>query len=153
MADPNCCLMIIAGTFFFSSQSPRGTVIYNQFGIIQVLQRSPILQTSNWPGTFFAVSYSKPALAPVVSFGELVYGPYNPLFLPEPVRAKKQLRPYCTMYILCAGLRQRVMDVLNFALFTHTCCCFFSIKLSINLEIIIHIYVLMSEPNKICYNC
>ena len=34
-----------------------------QFGIIQVLQRSPIPQTSNWPGTFFAVSYSKPALA------------------------------------------------------------------------------------------
>ena len=26
-----------------------------------VLQRSPILQTSNWSGTFFAVSYSKPA--------------------------------------------------------------------------------------------
>ena len=37
-------------------------LIYNQFGIIQVLQRSPLLQTSNWPGTVFAVSYSKPAL-------------------------------------------------------------------------------------------
>ena len=37
-------------------------LIYNQFGIIQVLQRSPIPQTNNWPGTFFAVSYSKPAL-------------------------------------------------------------------------------------------
>ena len=37
-------------------------IIYNQFGIIQVLQRSPIPQTSNWSGTFFAVSYSKPAL-------------------------------------------------------------------------------------------
>ena len=37
---------------------------YNQFGIIQVLQRSPILQTLNWSGTFFAVSYNKPALVP-----------------------------------------------------------------------------------------
>ena len=34
-------------------------LIYNQFGIIQVLERSPIPQTGNWPGTFFAVSYSK----------------------------------------------------------------------------------------------
>ena len=33
---------------------------YIQFGIIQVLQRSLISQTSNWPGTFFSVSYSKP---------------------------------------------------------------------------------------------
>ena len=31
-------------------------------GIIQVLQRSLIPQTSSWSGTFFAVSYSKPAL-------------------------------------------------------------------------------------------
>ena len=37
-------------------------LIYNQFGIIQVLQRSPILQINNWSGTFFAASYSKPAL-------------------------------------------------------------------------------------------
>jgi hypothetical protein len=36
-----------------------------QFGIIKVLKRSPISQTSNWSGTFFAVSYSKPALAGV----------------------------------------------------------------------------------------
>ena len=26
MANPNCCFMIIAVTFFFSSPSPRGTV-------------------------------------------------------------------------------------------------------------------------------
>jgi hypothetical protein len=26
MGNPNCCFMIIAVTFFFSSQSPRGTV-------------------------------------------------------------------------------------------------------------------------------
>ena len=26
---------------------------YNQFGIIQILQKSPIPQTSNWSGTFF----------------------------------------------------------------------------------------------------
>ena len=37
-------------------------LIYNHFGIIQVLQTPPIPQTSNWSGTFFAVSYSKPAL-------------------------------------------------------------------------------------------
>ena len=35
---------------------------YNQIGIIEVLQRSPVPQTRNWTGTFFAVSYSKPAL-------------------------------------------------------------------------------------------
>ena len=35
---------------------------HNQFGIIQVLQRSPIPQISYWSGTFFAASYSKPAL-------------------------------------------------------------------------------------------
>ena len=37
-------------------------IIKNQFGIIQVLHRSPILQTSNLSGTFFAVSYNKAAL-------------------------------------------------------------------------------------------
>ena len=37
-------------------------LICNQFAIIQVLQRSPIWQTSNCSGTFFAVSYSKLAL-------------------------------------------------------------------------------------------
>ena len=37
-------------------------IIQNQFHTIQNLQRSPIPQTSNWSGTFFAVSYSKPAL-------------------------------------------------------------------------------------------
>ena len=34
-------------------------IVYNQFGIIQVLQRSPIPQTGNWLGLFLAVSYSK----------------------------------------------------------------------------------------------
>ena len=28
MRNPNCCFMIIAENFFFSSQSPRGTVLY-----------------------------------------------------------------------------------------------------------------------------
>ena len=28
MGNPNCCFMIIAVTFFFSSQSPRGTVTH-----------------------------------------------------------------------------------------------------------------------------
>ena len=37
-------------------------IIQDQFFIIQNLQRSPNPQTSNWSGTFFAVSYSKPAL-------------------------------------------------------------------------------------------
>ena len=38
-------------------------LIYNQFGIIQVLQRSPIPPTSNWLGTFFLLLLSKMALA------------------------------------------------------------------------------------------
>ena len=37
-------------------------IIQDQFFIIQNLQRSPNPQTSNWSGTFFAVSYRKPAL-------------------------------------------------------------------------------------------
>ena len=37
-------------------------IIHDQFYTIQNLQRSPIPQTSNWSGTFFAVSYSKSAL-------------------------------------------------------------------------------------------
>ena len=37
-------------------------IIQDQFFTIQNLQRSPILQTSNLSGTFFTVSYSKPAL-------------------------------------------------------------------------------------------
>ena len=37
-------------------------IIQDQFYIIQNLQRSPITQTNNWSGTFFTVSYSKPAL-------------------------------------------------------------------------------------------
>ena len=48
---------------------------WNHFGIIQVLQRSPILQTSNWSGTFIAVSYSKPALKAfsVLSVNNLIW--------------------------------------------------------------------------------
>ena len=46
---------------------------YNQFGIIQVLQRSPILQTSNWSGTFFVVSYSKPALIRSKTFRSVLH--------------------------------------------------------------------------------
>ena len=45
-------------------------LIYNQFGIIQVLQRSPILQTSNWSGTFFAVPFNKPALDRCLAYNE-----------------------------------------------------------------------------------
>ena len=37
-------------------------IIQDQFYTMQNLQRYPIPQTSNWSGTFFAVSYSKPAL-------------------------------------------------------------------------------------------
>ena len=43
-------------------------IIQNQFHTIQNLQRSPIPQTSNWSGTLFAVSYSKPALVVVFRF-------------------------------------------------------------------------------------
>ena len=39
------------------------SIIQDQFGIIQNLQGSPIPQTSFLPWTFFAVSYSKTALA------------------------------------------------------------------------------------------
>ena len=37
-------------------------LIYNQFGIIQNLQMSLIPKTDNWSLTFFAITYSKPAL-------------------------------------------------------------------------------------------
>ena len=37
-------------------------IIQDQFHTIYNLPRSPIPQTSNWSGTIFAVSYSKPAL-------------------------------------------------------------------------------------------
>ena len=41
-------------------------LIYVQFGIIHNLQMSPIPQTSFLVGTFFAVSYSKPAQADII---------------------------------------------------------------------------------------
>ena len=44
----------------WSGESLR--LIQNQFGIIQVLQRSSIPQTSNWSGTFFSSWYKKTAL-------------------------------------------------------------------------------------------
>ena len=48
-------------------------LIKDQFGIIQNLQTSPILQASFLVGTFFAVSYSKPAL--VITWGrKWMYG-------------------------------------------------------------------------------
>ena len=37
-------------------------MVCNYLGIILALQTFPIPQTSNWSGTFFAASYSKPAL-------------------------------------------------------------------------------------------
>ena len=40
---------------------------YEQFGIIQNLQMSPIVKTSFLVGTFFAVSYSKAALMVFIS--------------------------------------------------------------------------------------
>ena len=43
-------------------------LIWNQFGIIQNFQTSPIPQTSVFVGTFFAVSYSKTALSKAISF-------------------------------------------------------------------------------------
>ena len=39
--------------------------------MIQVLQRSSIPQTSNWSGTYFAVSYSKSALVKSNFFGRI----------------------------------------------------------------------------------
>ena len=74
--EPVCCKFLTSYWFLEQGSSedsewykidPRWSVeslglLYNQFGIIQVLRRVPIPQTSNWSGTFFAVSYSKPAL-------------------------------------------------------------------------------------------
>ena len=37
MGNPNCCFMITAVAFFFSSQSPRGTVVYNSTFGAQIL--------------------------------------------------------------------------------------------------------------------
>ena len=41
-------------------------IIQDQFYTIQNLQRSPILQTSNWSGTLLAVSYSKLTLVEIM---------------------------------------------------------------------------------------
>ena len=46
-------------------------LIYNQFGIIQVLQSSPILKPVTGQEFFFAVSYSKPALVVVPCWPKL----------------------------------------------------------------------------------
>ena len=51
-------------------------IIQDQFYTIGNLQRSPIPQTSNWSGTFFAVSYSKPALGDKLS-GYVIYNSIN----------------------------------------------------------------------------
>ena len=51
---------IIPNSSYTSPSDPL--IIQDQFYTIQNLQRSPIPQTSNWSGTFFAVSYSKSAL-------------------------------------------------------------------------------------------
>ena len=40
--------------------------VWNPSGI----QRSPILQTSNWSGTFFAVPFNKPALDRCLAYNE-----------------------------------------------------------------------------------
>ena len=45
--------------------------IQDAFHTIQNLQRSPIPQIINWSGTFFAVSYSKLALAHFVNLATL----------------------------------------------------------------------------------
>ena len=49
-------------------------IIQDQFFTVKNLQRSPIQQASNWPGTFFVVSYSKPALAKSLYVSFLVRG-------------------------------------------------------------------------------
>ena len=49
-------------------------LIYDQFGIIQNFQTSPIPQTSFLPWTFLAISYSKVALRcnPAIMNGSLL---------------------------------------------------------------------------------
>ena len=58
------CLKILNGIKLILDDqgNHKDSCTINQFGIIHVPQRSPILQTSNWLGTFFAVSYNKQAL-------------------------------------------------------------------------------------------
>ena len=38
MGNPNCCFMIVAVAFFFSSQSPSGTVVYNNIRELDVIK-------------------------------------------------------------------------------------------------------------------
>ena len=44
-------------------------LIWDQFGIIQSLQMSPIPQTGNWSGTFLYTQYSKGALIYTTTLG------------------------------------------------------------------------------------
>ena len=57
-------------------------LIQDQFGIIHNLQISPILQTSNWSRTFFAISYSKPALVLIFCYSQR-YSLYDVNLLPS----------------------------------------------------------------------
>ena len=81
--------------------------ICNQFGITQVLQRSPIPKTSNWSGTFFAVSYSKPALGNCYDVCHCVFCNfatfYNLQFFTWIVRFKRQFFPLCICHMSKLG--------------------------------------------------
>ena len=52
--------------WLYMSPGDSPLIIQDQFYTIQNIQRSHISKTSNWSGTFFSVSYSKPAL-PTIS--------------------------------------------------------------------------------------
>ena len=51
MGNPNCCFMIIAGIFFFSSQSSRGTVkyLFSNYAYLHFIgKRSKIKSMHTW---------------------------------------------------------------------------------------------------------
>ena len=66
-------------------------IIQDLFYTVQNLQRSPIPQTSNWSGTFFAVSYCKLALE--ASDRTIVYNDKMFLvkLLPEKKKSKREV--------------------------------------------------------------
>ena len=79
-------------------------LIYNQFGINQVLQRSPIPQISIWSGTFFAVSYSKPALAVIMKLVQQVKINYCEI----------RRKSFCKITVMSTQYKKLVPNALQF---------------------------------------
>ena len=76
--------------------------LYNQFGIIHVHQRSPIPQTSNWSGTFFAVSYIKLALFDLnVKKNPLIYFPWQRTSTNLHLKTSSTIKVHKSIIVLC----------------------------------------------------